>query len=105
MSIDLSAIATNFNCSVDEVKGMLTEVSAELPNIIDIINVSIDSEDFTSVIMASDMITTHISHFQLTTMQTAVNSLIASANTSDKASCESHFQSLKDAISELESIL
>ncbi len=105
MSIDLNAIALDFNCSVDEVKAMLLGVTAELPNIVDIINASIDSQDFSSVVMASDMITAQINHFNLTTIQTAIDALIASANAGDTAGCQSHFQSLKSAISELEGVL
>jgi len=105
MSIDLGAIASNFKCSVDDVKGMLGGIYAELPNIVDIISVSIESNDCGSVVMASDMITSQINHFNLTDIESAISALVASANANDQTACVSHFESLKVAINEIEGLL
>jgi len=105
MSVDLNAIASSFGCSVDDVKGMLMGITAELPDIVDIIDATIASDDFSSVIMAAEMVKSKINHFNLTDMESAVASLIDSANAADKAGAESSFAALKSAISEVESSL
>ena len=65
MGVDLNAIASSFGCSVDDVKGMLMGITAELPDIVDIIDATIASDDFSSVIMAAEMVKSKINHFKL----------------------------------------
>ena len=55
--------------------------------------------------MASDMITSQINHFNLTDIESAISALVASANANDQTACVSHFESLKVAINEIESLL
>ncbi len=105
MSIDLESIASEFKCSVDDVKGMLVGIVSELNNITQIIEASIRSNDFESIVMASGMITTHINHFQLNDIEVSTKSLINSANAKDIFNCQSNLNSLKVAIAELEALV
>jgi len=105
MGVNLDAIASDFGCSVDDVKGMLMGITAELPDIVDIIDTSIASDDFSSVVMATDMVKSKINHFNLTDMESAVASLTDSANAGDKAGAESSFAALKSAITAVEGSL
>jgi hypothetical protein len=105
MSVDLESIASEFKCSVDDVKGMLVGIVSELNNIVEIIEISINSDDFESIVMASGMINTHIGHFQLNDIEASTKSLINSANAKDISSCQSNFTSLKAGITQLETLV
>ncbi len=101
MSVDLDAIAGNFKCSVEDVKVMLGGITAELPDYIAIVDGAVGSADFSTIIMAVDMIKGKINHFNLSDMENALASLEASASASDKAGCESAFAALNGAMAEL----
>lgn len=98
MSINLDAIASNFGCSVGDVKELLGGLVAELSNIMEIIDTSIVSDDFDSIIMASQMLKEKINHFELTDMESAIDAIISSASSGDKATSQTHFNSLKSAL-------
>ncbi|MFK5975408.1 MAG: hypothetical protein QM493_02760 [Sulfurovum sp.] len=98
MSINLDEIASSFGCSVGDVKELLGGMITESSNIIEIIETSIVSEDYDSIIMASEMIKGKINHFQLTDMDSAIDAIIASGKAEDKAGSQTHFNSLKSAL-------
>ena len=105
MSVDLNAIAGSFKCSVEEVKMMLVGIMAEVPDYVAIIEGSIDSEDYGTIAMAADMIKGKINYFNLTQMQSAIDSLASSAGNSDKGGCASALTALKSAMGEIQSLL
>jgi len=105
MSVDLNAIAGSFKCSVDEVKMMLAGIMAEVPDYVAIIEGSIDSGDYGTITMAADMVKGKINYFNLTQMQSAIDSLASSASSSDKAGCASALTALKSAMDEIKSLI
>ncbi len=105
MSLNISEVASSFGCSESEVKELLVGVTANIPDMINIIKDSISSDDFSDISIATDMIRTKINHFNLTDIESAIDSLDTAASNNDKATLESSFTALNSAFSDVMSAI
>ncbi len=105
MSVNLDNMASDFNCSIDDVKSLLTGVVSQVMGFIDIIEGSIPSNDFESIKIASEMISQEVNSFDLTDIKSSVSSIVSASNAEDIDSVNSSFLSLKSAIGDLNNIL
>ncbi|MBL0721113.1 MAG: hypothetical protein JJV88_00870 [Sulfurovum sp.] len=101
MSINLDSMASDFNCSIDDVKSLLTGVVSQVNSFVEIIEVSITSSDFEAVKIASEMILQEVKSFHVSDITSAVSSLISASNSEDIDGVNNSFNSLKSAISDL----
>jgi len=105
MSIDLDSIASNFNCSVDDVKGLLENVFVQVSSFVEIIEFSVSSGDFSSIKIALDMIILEINHFGLIDMESAISLLGSFCDSEDIDGVNSSFLFFKSSLLDLNSVL
>ncbi|SFV50880.1 hypothetical protein MNB_SV-9-1216 [hydrothermal vent metagenome] len=104
MSINLENMASEFNCSIDDIKNLLGGVASQIIVFTDMIESSIPSSDFETIKIASGMIMQEINGFDLSDIKSSVSDIISASNSEDIDSANSSFTSLKSAISDLNNI-
>lgn len=105
MSVDLNALASDFGCSTDDVKAMLSEIVVSLDDIFVAIEALIDENDCASIAELGEMVKAKINHFNLADMNTAATSLSDAANIGDSDACKASYGSLKAALDEVKGLI
>jgi|GEM_PF-1271672 len=105
MSVDLNALASDFGCSTDDVKEMLSEIVVSLDDIFVAIEVTIADNDCGAVAELGGMVQSKINHFHITDMDSAAAALIDAANGGDSAACKSSYDSLKAVLDEVKGLI
>jgi hypothetical protein len=105
MSVDLNALASDFGCSTDDVKVMLSEIVVSLDDIFVAIDALVGENDCGAVAELGEMVKSKINHFQISEMDSAANGLINAANAGDSDGCLSNFASLKSVLDEIKGLI
>jgi len=105
MSVNLENIASDLNCSVDDVKILLREVVLHIVSFIEITEVSIPSNGFKDIEIASTIVINEIKIFDLDYIKSSINSIVSAAKAQDIDALNSSLDSLKNAYSELNNLL
>jgi len=105
MSVDINALASDFGCSTDDVKVMLSEIVVSLDDIFVAIEATIADNDCSAIAELGGMVQAKINHFHITDMDKAAESLISAANASDSSGCQSSFASLKAVLDEVKGLI
>ncbi|MBN2824598.1 MAG: hypothetical protein JXQ76_04680 [Campylobacterales bacterium] len=105
MSVDINALASDFGCSVDDVKIMLSEIVVSLEDIYVAIEALLGQNDCSAVAELGGMVQAKINHFHIKDMDSAAASLINAANSGDGAGCHAAFDSLKAVLDEVKGLI
>ena len=105
MSVDLTLLASDLGCSQDDVKAMLLDITTGLDDIFVAIEATIEDEDYDSIVELNEVIKTQIAHFDLNDMEASATALSDGANAKDKNALQIAFDSLKNNLEEIKSVL
>jgi len=105
MSVDLNALASDFGCSTDDVKVMLSEIVVSLDDIFVAIDALIEENDCASIAELGEMVKGKINHFNLEEMNASASGLVDAASSGDSDGCKSSFGALKANLDEVKGLL
>jgi len=105
MSVDLNALASDFGCSTDDVKTMLSEIVVSLDDIFVAIEALIGENDCSSIAELGEMVKAKINHFNIADMDAAATSLSDAANAGDSDGCKASYATLKAVLDEIKGLI
>ncbi len=105
MSVDLTLLASDLGCSQDDVKAMLLDITTGLDDIFVAIEATIEDEDYDSIIELDEVVKTQIAHFNLNDMEASATALSDGASAKDKNATQVAFDSLKNNLEDIKSVI
>ncbi|KIM08933.1 MAG: hypothetical protein KU38_09580 [Sulfurovum sp. FS08-3] len=105
MSVDINALASDFGCSTDDVKVMLSEIVVSLDDIYVAIEALLGENDCGAVAELGGMVQAKINHFHIKDMDVAAASLVEAANAGNAAGCQASFASLQAVLNEVKGLI
>ena len=105
MSLDINGLASEFGCSIDDIKELIGSFIQESKDMFEVISISLDGDDFDNIHMGADAIKTGAQNIQLLHMQQIAEKMLSGATAQDQESCSEAFTAMKAHLSELESVI
>ena len=102
MSLDLNNLASEFGCTVDDIKELIGSFIQESKDMFEVISLSLEGNDYESINMGAESIKTSAQNLQLSDMQKIANEMLSCAATQNKETCLETFSTMQALLLELE---
>ncbi|RLA72823.1 MAG: hypothetical protein DRG24_01940 [Epsilonproteobacteria bacterium] len=102
MSLDINNLASEFGCTVEDIKELIGSFIQESKDMFEVIILSLEGNDYESINMGAESIKIGAQNLQLSDMQKIADEMLSCAVAQDKERCSETFATMQALLSELE---
>ncbi len=102
MSLDINKLASEFDCTVEEIKELTGVFMGEAKDMFEMISFALESNDFEHITIGAESIIIAAQNLHLSDIKEAADQMLSSSVAQDKEACSKNFAAMQVTFLELE---
>lgn len=105
MSVNINALASEFGCTEEDIKSMITPFAQESGDHFEVIKMCVDGGDFEHVTMSTEVIKSGAKDLHITSVIEICDKLLAASSAGDQAACSTELAALDTELQLVKSLV